>query len=122
MRDTASCLVDVQQRLGTRPGLFVDIPEGIWHPLYYNFRRVQPWTTAGAALDPAIDRHLYDPAALRPVLLSDAVWEEWLSSRGGRLALPGGVAPPMVPFLDTVLLLPGPFAACSPESRLRAMD
>lgn len=122
MRDTASCLVDVEQRLGTRAGLFVDIPEGIWHPLYYNFRRVQPWTTAAVALDPAIERHLYDPAALRPLLLSDAVWEEWLRSRGGRLALPGGVAPPLVPFLDTVLLLPGPYAACSPESRLEAMD
>lgn len=122
MRDTASCLVDVQQRLGTHAGLFVDIPEGIWHPLYYNFRRVQPWTTASAPVDPAIERHLYDPTALRPVLLSDAVWDAWLRSRGGRLALPGGVAPPMVPFLDTVLLLPGPFAACSPESRLRAMD
>ena len=122
MRDTASCLVDVQQRLGTHAGLFVDIPEGIWHPLYYNFRRLQPWTTASAALGPTIERHLYDPASLRPVLLSDAVWEEWLRSRGGRLALPGGMAPPMVPFLDSVLLLPGPFAACSPESRLRAMD
>ena len=122
MRDTASCLVDVQQRIGTRAGLFVDMPEGIWHPLYYNFRRLQPWTTAAVALDPAIDRHLYDPTALRPLLLSDAVWQEWLRSRGGRLALSGGVAPPMVPFLDTVLLLPGPFAECSPESRLRAMD
>ncbi len=122
MRDTASCLVDLQQRLGTRAGLFVDMPEGIWHPLYYNFRRVQPWTTTSVTLDPAIDRHLYDPAALRPLLLSDAVWQAWLRSRGGRLALPGGVAPPMVPFLDTVLLLPGPFAECSPESRLRTMD
>lgn len=122
MRDTASCLVDVQQRLGKHVGLFVDIPQGIWHPLYYNFRRVQPWTTGAVAIDPAIARHLYDPAALRPLLLSDAVWEEWLRSRGGRLALPGGVAPPIVTFLDTVLLLPGPFAACSPESRLRAMD
>ena len=122
MRDTASCLVDVQQRLGTHAGLFVDIPEGIWHPLYYNFRRLQPWTAAAAPLDPAIARHLYDPAAPRPVLLSEAVWDAWLRSRGGRLALPGGVAPPLVPFLDTVLLLPGPFAVCSPESRLRAMD
>ena len=122
MRDTATCVVDLQQRLGSHVGLFVDIPEGIWHPLYYNFRRVQPWTTASVPLDPAIERHLYDPTALRPLLLSDAVWEEWLRSRGGRLALPGGVAPPLVPFLDAVLLLPGPFAECSPESRLRAMD
>ena len=122
MRETATCLVDLQQRLGSQAGLFVDIPEGIWHPLYYNFRRVQPWTQASTPLDPAIERHLYDPSALRPLLLSDSVWQEWLRSRGGRLALPGGVAPPLVPFLDTVLLLPGPFAACSPESKLRAMD
>ncbi len=75
MRDAATCLVDVQQRLGTPAGLFVDMPDGIWHPLYYNFRRVQPWTTADVALDPAIERHLYDPSALRPVLSSDAVWQ-----------------------------------------------
>lgn len=122
MREAASCLVGVQQRSGNPAGLFVDIPEGIWHPLYYNFRRVQPWTVATTPLDPAIERHLYDPSALRPLLLSDAVWEAWLRSRGGRLSLPGGVAPPMVPFLDSVLLLPGPFAACSPESRLTGLN
>jgi len=122
IRDTAACLLDVQARSATRAGLFVDIKDGVWHPLYYNFRRVQPWTLAATPLDAAIKRHLYEPSALRPLLLSDDVWEEWLRAQGGRRALPGGVAPPMVPFLNTVLLLPGPSATCSPESRLLAPD
>jgi 4-amino-4-deoxy-L-arabinose transferase-like glycosyltransferase len=118
IRDAAACLVQLEQGMDSRAGLFLDIPEGIWHPLYYNFRRVQPLTISSAPLDPAIERHLYDPASARPLLLSDAVWQEWLRAHGGRLALPGAVAPPIVPFLDTVLLLPGPYAACSQESRL----
>jgi 4-amino-4-deoxy-L-arabinose transferase-like glycosyltransferase len=118
IRDAAACLLDVQQRTGHKVGLFVDVPEGIWHPIYYNFRRVQPWTVAEAPLDPAIDRHLTDPAAARPLLLSDKVWQEWLRTRRGATAQ-GSPAPPMIGFLNTVLLLPGEFAICSPEARLR---
>jgi hypothetical protein len=117
IRDAAACLAGVQQRSGHEAGLFVDVPEGIWHPIYYNFRRVQPWTVADTPLDPAIERHLTDPAAARPLLLSDTVWQEWLRThRTGAVGVP---APAMIGFLNTVLLLPGEYATCSPESRLR---
>lgn len=118
IRDAAACLGEVQRRTGRNVGLFVDIPEGIWHPIYYNFRRVQPWTLGGGPLDPAIERHLSDAAAARPLLLSDAVWREWLRAHRGD-AGGSAPAPPMIGFLNTVLLLPGDYASCSPEARLQ---
>ena len=42
IRTTAECVQRVQTESGHRAGILVDIPEGIWHPLYYYFRRVQP--------------------------------------------------------------------------------
>lgn len=113
------CLGEVQRAAGRQDGLFVAMPQGIWHPLYYNFRRVQPWTTGDSAQDPAIERYLYDPAAARPLLLSDQVWRDWVRAHPERVS-PAAGGPPMIGFLDSVLLLPGPYAVCSPEARLRS--
>lgn len=116
MRSAAACVQQVQASAGTNAGIYIDMPEGIWHPLYYYFRRVRPVTEATTPLDPVIDRYLLDPAAARPVLISDAAWRRYQMRR----AQAGGTAlsPPMVPFLNSLLLLPGPYATCSPEARL----
>jgi hypothetical protein len=94
------------------------MPEGIWHPLYYYFRRVQPVTLASTPFDPSIERYLHDPASPRPVLIDDKVWRDYVAERRDPAADPA-LSPPMVTFLNSVLLLPGPYAACSSEAALR---
>jgi hypothetical protein len=95
----------------------MDVPEGIWHPLYYYFRRVQPVTHASVPLDPAIERYLHDPASPRPMLISEATWREYVTQRGAAGGVP--LSPPVVQFLNTLLILPGPYASCSSEAVLR---
>jgi 4-amino-4-deoxy-L-arabinose transferase-like glycosyltransferase len=114
IRTAAECVQRVQAQAPSPAGLFVDIPEAIWHPLYYYFRRVQPWTLAAAPLDPAIDRHLHDPAAAAPILVSDTVYREYTARSGVETS--GAARPPMVSFLNTLLLLPGQFSVCSSEA------
>ena len=43
IRDAAECVRRLQAQTPTPVGMFVDVPEGIWHPLYYNYRRIRPW-------------------------------------------------------------------------------
>jgi 4-amino-4-deoxy-L-arabinose transferase-like glycosyltransferase len=119
MRSAAECLQQVERQTGAQAGVLVDVPDGIWHPLYYYFRRVQPMTMASAPLDPAVVRALSDPAAPRPILIGDATWRSVQALRATPAGVDAGSSPPMIPFLNTLLLLPGPFAACSPEASLR---
>jgi len=51
-------------------------------------------------------------------LHDDKVWRDYVAERRD-LAGDTAVAPPMVSFLNSVLLLPGPYAACSSEAPLR---
>jgi hypothetical protein len=121
IRTAAECLQRVQASTGSREGILIDMPEGIWHPLYYYFRRVQPLTHATAPLDPAVGQAILDASRPRPVLMSSAVWREF-DERMRETRQPGGTAlsPPMLTFLNSVLLLPGPYAACSSEAPVRA--
>jgi hypothetical protein len=121
IRTAAECVQRVHAGLtGTPPGLFIDIPEGIWHPIYYYFRRVPPVVNAETPLDPALDQLLRDPNAARPALVGDSTWRAFKQhARETGEDSTGILAPPMVGFLNTVLLLPGPYAACSSEAALR---
>lgn len=120
IRTTAECIQRVEAASPAKVGMFVDVPEGIWHPLYYYFRRVQPWTVAATPQDPGIERALYDPAALQPVLISDKVFATYRTAReaAGRR----DPTPPLVNSINTMVLLPGPFGVCSPESLLRSSN
>ena len=122
IRTAAECVQRVHAGLtGQPPGLFIDIPEGIWHPLYYYFRRVPPVVNAETPLDPALDQLLRDPNAARPALVGFSTWRAYQQhAREAGETSPSILAPPMVGFLNTVLLLPGPYAACSSEAVLRA--
>ncbi|HUR33363.1 MAG TPA: glycosyltransferase family 39 protein [Vicinamibacterales bacterium] len=121
IRAAAECVQRVQAEHRTGAGLLIDMPDGIWHPLYYYFRRVRPVSLAVTPLDPSIDVYLHDAARARPVLLSDGAWREYVTERSAVWA-PGDPAlrPPMLLFLNSVLLLPGPYAACSSEAVLRS--
>lgn len=117
IRTTAACLLQVQSGPGTPPGLYMDMPEGIWHPLFYYFRRVEPLTEATKADDALIDSYLLDAATPRPILIADARWREHQAwrARAGQPPL----SPPLMPFLNSLLLLPGPYSRCSSEAVLR---
>ena len=119
IRDAAQCVRRLQSQTPVPVGMFVDVPEGIWHPLYYNYRRIQPWVVASTPLDPAIDRYLHEPGAQRPLLISDAVFEAYRKAREAS-GLPRDPSPPLVTSINTLLLLPGPFGVCSPEASIGA--
>jgi 4-amino-4-deoxy-L-arabinose transferase-like glycosyltransferase len=119
IRTAAACLARVQAQHAPAAGILMDVPEGIWHPLYYYFRRIQPVSRASSPLDPAIDRYLTDPESARPVLIGDPTWREYVETRKKAGAPESQTSPPMVSFLNTTLLLPGPYAACSSEAVLR---
>lgn len=122
IRTAAECVRRVQVATGNSSGLLVDLPEGVWHPLYYYFRRVQPLTYAATPLDPAVAQALQDSAHARPVLISSTIWREY-SARLQSVPSDGGapsLSPPMVTFLNSVLLLPGPYSACSSEAPVLA--
>ena len=120
IRTAAECLLSVQAYTSDKAGIYLDMPEGIWHPLFYYFSRVAPVTEAAAADEPLIERYLLDPSASRPILIADGRWrahQAW-RAQSGRAPL----SPPMVPLLNSLLLLPGPYAACSSEAALRTRD
>ncbi len=121
MRTAAACVLAVQRAQPQQPGILLDVPDGIWHPLYYYFRRVQPIVYAETPLDPSIERALTDPAAARPILIGDPVWRAFVARQRERGAPASITSPPMVSFLNTTLLLPGPYAVCSSEAALRGL-
>jgi 4-amino-4-deoxy-L-arabinose transferase-like glycosyltransferase len=118
IRTAVECMHRVDAERGSAAGVFIDIPEGIWHPLYYYFRRARPVTITQTPLDPAMEQYLLNPAFPRPVLISEPTWRVWADQH--REAL-GQVSPPMLSFLNTVLILPGPYSACSSESALHTV-
>ena len=111
MRTTAECVQQVQATSGRQPGLFINAPE-LRHPHYYYFRRVQPVERATRVDDLPIERDVLAGNAPRPMLLDDRLWKQWRDDHGRP-------SPPMALFLDSVVLLPGPYAACSSEAVLR---
>jgi 4-amino-4-deoxy-L-arabinose transferase-like glycosyltransferase len=116
LRSLAECVmrVDAAQPGGPK-GLYVDTAHGFWHPIYYYFRQVRPWTRVETT-DPApIDRMLHDPAAARPMLIGDEHFAQY--SQGALSStLAGPMKPPMVELLEYKLLLPGPYAVCSSDA------
>ena len=62
-------------------------------------------------------RFLNEPGAQRPLLVSDAVYAAYRAAR--EAAGHHDATPPLVTSLNTMVLLPGPFGVCSPESPLQ---
>jgi hypothetical protein len=120
LRDVSECVRQVQATPGsqTPPGLYVDTDSSMWHPIYYYFRRLRPWTHQTAPAPDLLDRNLHDPASLRPSLVQEERYREYL--RGPEAArFTGGPSPPMVSLFEYVLLLPGPYSVCSSEAALQ---
>jgi 4-amino-4-deoxy-L-arabinose transferase-like glycosyltransferase len=119
LRDTSDCLRRVEEKVGgaTAPGLYVDTDSSMWHPIYYYFRRIRPWTHQAAPAPEMLDRTLHDPSSWRPSLVQEDRYHEYLRGpAAGRFTQ--GPSPPMISMLEYVLLLPGPYGVCSPEAAL----
>jgi 4-amino-4-deoxy-L-arabinose transferase-like glycosyltransferase len=114
MRSASDCLTRLESGMGEKaPGLYVDVPDMyISHPLNYYFRRVRPWTRAEKSDTETIARYLNGADERRPMLLWDTTYRNFMnaqaSAESGRPS-----SPPMIALPDVVLLLPGPYAACS---------
>jgi hypothetical protein len=105
---------------GSNPvGLYVDTDSSMWHPIYYYFRRLRPWTRQTTPAPEILDRNLHDPGNLRPSLVQEDRYREYLHGpQASRFT--DSASPPMMSMLEYVLLLPGPYSRCSTEARLRA--
>jgi len=119
MRTARDCIAQVQARTAGLPrGLYVDAPpHALPHAYYYNFRTIRPWTRSESPSPARLERYLYDPEELRPILVWEPTYQDFWhrSDRGEKLARDHTPSPSMIVFGDIVLLLPGPYAACSPE-------
>ncbi|MQA29157.1 MAG: hypothetical protein GEU82_04855 [Luteitalea sp.] len=112
------CVQELQARGGLTPGLHVNLPsDDMWHPLYYYLRRIQPWTRYRGEPTDVLNRYLYDPDEWRPVLIGEENYRQFIH-RGGSGVRPAGATPAMITAFDVIVLLPGPYAACSPEAPL----
>jgi len=125
LRDARDCLRRVETEVagGALPGIYVDTDGTTWHPVYYYFRGLGPWTHQLAPAPEILDRNLHDPASFRPSLVQEDRYREYLHGPEGARFL-GGPSPPMIAIrpapLNYLLLLPGPYRACSSEAALFA--
>jgi 4-amino-4-deoxy-L-arabinose transferase-like glycosyltransferase len=121
LRTARDCLRRVEQQIGdgTPAGLYVDVPGAVmWHPIYYYFRAVRPWTRTESEQPAVFDKYLNDSREPRPILVWDRHYQDLIhhSTESGAAERTRTMSPPMVNFNDMLLLLPGPYAACSSEA------
>jgi 4-amino-4-deoxy-L-arabinose transferase-like glycosyltransferase len=118
LRTTSECVQRLQATTGIPPGLYVNVPrDSMWHPLYYYFRRIRPWSRSRAESADALKQYLYDPAASRPVLIAEDYYRRFINAGGS--TPPADPSPAIFTVQEWFVLLPGPYAACSPEAALR---
>lgn len=136
LRDVRDCLQPIcashptaDDRRG--PGVWVEA-NSIAHAYYYYLRNLGPFELRDVASDPTVYMYLHAPSRLRPIVLSNDRFDEYMRLvRSGdrivieRAARKAGVDPsmlltdadatagPSVRFADAVLLLPGPYSACA---------
>jgi 4-amino-4-deoxy-L-arabinose transferase-like glycosyltransferase len=117
-RDAVECIRRVSAENGIADrGLYLDLPDRvISHPLYYYFRRVRPWTRSEGSAPERFPRYLWDAAEQRPILTWGPTYQAF--RQADRSSSSASASPiPMVTFEDDVLLLlPGPYAACSVDA------
>ncbi|HEV3484686.1 MAG TPA: hypothetical protein VG106_04720, partial [Vicinamibacterales bacterium] len=112
---TASqCLADVAANLrqsgAPTPSVYAPIPEGSFLHVYsYYMWRVGPWErVAEPPPDGLLRERLHDPTQQRPIVIGDGWYYQYRQRTGESSS-------PMISFGDVLLLMPGPYAACSPE-------
>jgi len=112
------CVLHVQGQAGADGGLQVEVPDGVFsHSVNYYFRSIRPWQRADTSVPASLDASLNDPSQHRPILIWDLRYQEY--RRRQAVSAPAWaqrVVSPMLTFADILLLLPGPYAACSADA------
>jgi hypothetical protein len=139
MHDVRECLnpiMDEQVAIGRkRRGTWVEVETNSWIPFYY-LRSFGSWQE-GKRSTPLVAKHLLSPDEPELVLLSETRYHEWVvevwTQRESVIAEAAALAGTdfttlaerlerqpigLVPVAENILLLPGPFAACS-QDRVR---
>jgi len=120
IRDASDCVRQIEAKQGSAHpvGLYVDTDSSMWHPIYYYFRRVQPWTRQVNPAPEILERNLHDPGGLRPSLVQENRYRDYMHGPDAP-RFSGGPSPPMISMFVYVLLLPGPYSSCSNEAVLQ---
>jgi hypothetical protein len=123
LRDAAECVRRVQAALpaDARHGLYVDGDGSMWHPINYYFQRVQPWTQQPEPSAERLARYVNEPGDYRPSLVQETRYRAYAPALRTAVDARASVSPPMIGLHEYVLLLPGPYRVCSPESRLQPL-
>jgi hypothetical protein len=119
IRSTTDCVRRIQAARSDVPrGLYVDVQDNeMWHPVYYYFRKLQPWTRAPEHAPDVAVRYLDASAEWRAMLLGEPVYRAVMKQKhafGERAE-----SAPSVSFPDSTFVGPGPYAACSTEGALQ---
>jgi len=119
IRTTTDCVRRVQAARGdVERGLYVDVQDNeMWHPVYYYFRKLQPWRRAPQHDPDVALRYLDAPAGWQAMLLGEPVYRAVMQQKhafGERAA-----SAPSISFLDSAFVGPGPYGACSAEGALQ---
>jgi 4-amino-4-deoxy-L-arabinose transferase-like glycosyltransferase len=127
VRDCVRQVVEANGGPGDRPPVYAE-DDNVSHPAAFYMRTLGTWTLARGS-DERLFSSLYVEA--RPALVGFAryhAFDRWLRQHkaagtgesgidAGALAAAGRVLElPVVPLLDELLILPGPYGACAPES------
>jgi hypothetical protein len=119
IRDTSQCVQRVQRDLlaqgNVRPGVGVDTESLMWHTVNFYFRRVRPMQPVVPLTDQVIDDAL--GASPWPLLMSNVRYRQYREHLA-TIQAANVPSPPVAEYLDYVVVLPGPYRQCSPESRL----
>jgi 4-amino-4-deoxy-L-arabinose transferase-like glycosyltransferase len=103
IRTTTDCVRRIQaEQPHLARGLYVDVQDNeMWHPVYFYFRKLQPWSRAAVHAPEAAARHLNDPAEWRAMLLGEPVYRAVMQQQ------------------THAIVGPGPYSVCSTEGALQ---
>jgi len=119
IRTTTDCVRRVQAvHADLERGLYVDVQDNeMWHPVYYYFRKLQPWTRAPEHAPAVALGYLDAPAGWRAMLLGEPVYRAVMKQKHAFGERAGSA--PSVSFPDSTFVGPGPYAVCSTEGALQ---
>ena len=117
MRTARDCMVRVRQQEfdahHPAQSIYV-VGEQKWmlHSHYYYFRQLGRWERSADVVDGVLEQGLFAPGYERPILIGDADYQAFKARHGAALT-----DLRLLRLREALLLMPGPYAACSPRPR-----
>ena len=119
LRTIGACMAGVSSRAarhGQRDTGVYSTGEQRWflHSYYYYLRRAGRWEHSEVADPRRLSEALFTPGRQRPVIIDEPQFRAFKAGREPQVQ-----AIPLVPMRESLLILPGPYAACIPSADLR---